>query len=389
MKSKKVITLSLSDLKDLGIIPRKNKNKNKKRKRRVKVVLVDPNTGAIIGGAKSDSSHMVGTITQNPQFTNTSNISSAIQEENLKAIERANRKAEQEVKKEEESKKEDEVKQADEGEPKPDPYKLLLGYEDRFNKQNETTNKVIEITNNLFKAFNPQIERLTEGQERQNLINDRGFNAINRITRKYYDITDNVGFNNSSVSSDTLQNQGNDKPIETTNKPTRFETPVPKTTNKVFDAKLNERDDNQTPEFLSESTKKQLRDMDELLANKQNDIDNEKEEWEEMPDEEVKPKIEQSPYTKELKDKLAEKGRGNKLTKPEALDLYKKLGGTDPGIINSKHAASIISVIKALLSERDMAEQLYIKAGGNDPVILNAYTAKTITKAYKKLLKNK
>ena len=71
MKSKKVITLSLDDLKDLGVIPRKNKKKNKKRKRRVKVVLVDPNTGAIIGGAKSDSSQMTSTISQAPQFINT------------------------------------------------------------------------------------------------------------------------------------------------------------------------------------------------------------------------------------------------------------------------------------------------------------------------------
>ena len=32
MKSKKVITLSLDDFKELGIIPRKNKEKKKKRK---------------------------------------------------------------------------------------------------------------------------------------------------------------------------------------------------------------------------------------------------------------------------------------------------------------------------------------------------------------------
>ena len=154
MKSKKVITLSLSDLKDLGVLPRKNKKKNKKRKRRVKIVLVDPNTGAIIGGAKSDSSHMQGyaqQISQTPQFTNTANINSAIQEENLKAIERSNRRAQIENQKEE-------VKQAEEvieEQPK------LLGYlEDRFSK-------IVENNNNLFGSIAPKLERLEYDNQQQ------------------------------------------------------------------------------------------------------------------------------------------------------------------------------------------------------------------------------
>ena len=37
MKSKKVITLSLSDLKDLGIIPRKTTNKKKKHRHKKEI----------------------------------------------------------------------------------------------------------------------------------------------------------------------------------------------------------------------------------------------------------------------------------------------------------------------------------------------------------------
>jgi len=55
--TKKVITLSLSDLKDLGIIPRKSKRKRRSRRKKV---YIDAKTGAIIGGPKADSSHMQG-----------------------------------------------------------------------------------------------------------------------------------------------------------------------------------------------------------------------------------------------------------------------------------------------------------------------------------------
>jgi hypothetical protein len=167
MKSKKVITLSLSDLKDLGVIPRKNKKKNKKRKRRVKVVLVDPNTGAIIGGAKSDSSHMVGSVQsfQAPQFSNTANISSAIQEENLKAIERANRKAQIENQKE--------VVAIEE--PKPEQNQLLLGYlDDRFSK-------IAENNNNLFGSIVPKLQRIENDNQQQKIINQQGFNMIQNL----------------------------------------------------------------------------------------------------------------------------------------------------------------------------------------------------------------
>jgi hypothetical protein len=84
--TKKVITLSLGDLKDLGIIPRKSKRKRRSKRRKV---YIDAKTGAIIGGPKSDSSHMqgFGITSSNPtQFLNSSNLNTEIQQANLEAI---------------------------------------------------------------------------------------------------------------------------------------------------------------------------------------------------------------------------------------------------------------------------------------------------------------
>ena len=89
--TKKVITLSLGDLKDLGIIPRKDKKR--KRRTRRKKVYVDARTGAIIGGPKADSSHMQGysNIMPNPMpFSNSSNLNTEIQQANLEAIRNRN-----------------------------------------------------------------------------------------------------------------------------------------------------------------------------------------------------------------------------------------------------------------------------------------------------------
>jgi len=344
MKSKKVITLSLNDLKDLGVIPRRNKKKNKKRKRKVKVVLVDPNTGAIIGGSKSDSSHMVGSVQslQAPQFTNTANVSSAIQEENLKAIERANKKAEQEVQKEE-------VKQAEEKQGD----QLIIPHQDRFN------NFALQV-DNRFNEIVPFLQRIDNDNQRQKIINQQGFDMINGISRpaNYYNITDNAGIENNSVSSDNFKDQGKPIPQETTN----FQTP-PKTR---FDAKLSEDDNNKTPQGIPLSLLKEIRSInklqgqyDNLLANtkapEQNN--NEPDVWEEEEEEdaggdmfkEIKSPIkEKSPYTKQLIEKLAKKGRGNKTTKSQALHMYKGAGGNDPNILNAKHVATILSAYNKL-----------------------------------------
>ena len=346
MKSKKVITLSLSDLKDLGIIPRKNKKKNKKRKRRVKIVLVDPNTGAIIGGSKSDSSHMVGSVQsfQAPQFTNTANISSAIQEENLKAIERANKKALIENQKEE-------VKQSEEEQPKQDPNQLLLGYlEDRFGQ-------IAEHNNNLFSGIAPKLERIENANQQQKLINQQGFEMINRITNpSYYSLTDNAGIDEGSASSDNFKDQGKPIPQETTH----FQTP-PKTR---FDAKLSEDDNNKTPQGIPLSLLKEIRSVNKLQGQYDNLIGNtkapEQEVWEEEEEDaggdmfqDVKsPTTEKSPYTKQLIEQLSKKGRGNKITKSQALHMYKGAGGNDPKILNAKHVATITSAYNKLIKNK-------------------------------------
>jgi len=342
MKSKKVITLSLSDLKDLGVIPRKNKKKNKKRKgKKPKYIFVDPNTGAIIGGSKSDSSHMVGyaqQIPQAPQFSNTANISSAIQEENLKAIERANRKALEDKPPQELS----------EGETKLENNKLLLGYlEDRFNK-------VVDHNNNLFGGIVPKLERIENDNKQQKIINQQGFDMIQGITRppNYYDITDNVGGFSGDNSSDTFQDQGKPIPVETA----RFQTPVSKTSNPIFDARLNEIDDNKTPQGIPLSLLKEIRSVNKLRGQYDNLIDNTKapEEYNEEVDSggdifnEKTPVKEKSPYTKQLLDKLTKKGRGNKLTREQILHMYVGAGGKDPKILTSKYVKTIESAYNKL-----------------------------------------
>ena len=98
MKSKKVITLSLSDLKDLGVIPKKAKTNKRKKNRKARIKIIDPTTGAVMGGLKSDSSHMKGfgmalppSLAQ-PQFSNTANLNTAIQQANLDAMETYNKR---------------------------------------------------------------------------------------------------------------------------------------------------------------------------------------------------------------------------------------------------------------------------------------------------------
>ena len=91
-KSKKIIfNLTIDDLRELGIIGKKRK-KGRKGRNKKRILLIDPQTGAIIGDAKSDSSHMVGT-TQTIQPSNSNNVSTAIQQANLEAIENANKRA--------------------------------------------------------------------------------------------------------------------------------------------------------------------------------------------------------------------------------------------------------------------------------------------------------
>jgi hypothetical protein len=91
-KSKKIIfNLTIDDLRELGIIGKKRR-KGRKGRNKKRILLIDPQTGAIIGEPKSDSSHMIGS-TQSIQPSNTNNVSTAIQQANLEAIENANKRA--------------------------------------------------------------------------------------------------------------------------------------------------------------------------------------------------------------------------------------------------------------------------------------------------------
>jgi hypothetical protein len=96
MTKRNAISLTLKELKELGII-KKKKKKNKRKKR--KVIYIDANTGKEIktGGEKSSSSHMKGSsVFGNNNFSNTNNLA-------IEALHIANEKARsEEIKKKKE-----------------------------------------------------------------------------------------------------------------------------------------------------------------------------------------------------------------------------------------------------------------------------------------------
>ncbi len=71
MSKKNSISLTLKDLKELGII----KKKNRKNWRKRKVVYIDGKTGKVLEGNKSLSNHMTGFGTQgSSSFMNSNNL---------------------------------------------------------------------------------------------------------------------------------------------------------------------------------------------------------------------------------------------------------------------------------------------------------------------------
>jgi len=241
MKSKKVITLSLGDLKDLGIISRKEKKKPKRRRgKRVKIVLVDANTGAVIGGTKSDSSQMTGysqPMQQAPQFTNTANVNSAIQQANLEAIERSNKKTKEEVP----------ARDVDES------NQLIV--KDRFHAfANNIDNRFNEIVPYL-ERIHPLIE---QSQKQQELIT-QGMGAMNKLQNDYFNLRDNFGIGDTGLSSNEFKDQGRGKPIVSED---IFNTPLTPIINR-FNT-LDETDKNNTPVGISQSLLKALRSVDKL-----------------------------------------------------------------------------------------------------------------------------
>jgi hypothetical protein len=238
MKTKKVITLSLGDLKDLGILPRKEKKKQKRKGgKKVKIVFVDANTGAIIGGSKSDSSHMTGysqQIPQAPQFTNTANVNSAIQQANLEAIERANRK--------------------------PEETKGVMS-NNQLVKQDSHLLKLADAIEHRFNDIVPYIERINplveQSQKHQDMIT-QGIGVVNKLQRDFYSLSDNFGITNPSLTSDQFITQGNPKPEQTTTN--AYTTPARPMTR--FDAL--DTDTDKTPQGIPLSLLKEIRSVNKL-----------------------------------------------------------------------------------------------------------------------------
>jgi len=399
MKSKKVITLSLSDLKDLGIIPRKNKKKNKKRKgKKPKYIFVDPNTGAIIGGSKSDSSHMQGYAQsfQAPQFTNTANINSAIQEENLKEIERANRKSQvEEVKQIEE-----EVKQAEVEQPNQDPNQLLLEFmDDRFGQ-------VVQHNNHLFSGITPFLNRIDNDNQQQKIINQQGFDMIQKLSRptKYFDPNDNIDLGGNNTSSDNFQDQGRPVPQETN----RFQTPVSKRPDTRFDAKLKEIDENETPSGISLSLLKEMKDINKLQGQYDNLIEgtpiNIQAVQKNLQQEDVLNQMQNIHSNITSMDNQIKKQSKNMNAKRRDIfgeeDNEEDAGGDMLNDVDSQGKPDYNTPQKQALEDflkktknknakYKTSVEKYLKAGGKDTKIIRSNNYEKIERATKKLLKNK
>ena len=328
MKSKKVITLSLSDLKDLGIIPRKTTNKKKKRRGHKKK---SNNTGSN-SYLKSDSSHMVGFSQSNP-FLNTSNLSTAIQQANLEAIEASNKKKKQET-------------LAIENKP-PDDTIIT----DRFN---QLLLPYFERTQDQFSNVNNNIQN--------------GMSAFNKLSNKVYgkskliNLDDGAGNFHGSDGSEHFINEGTNRPIEDLSQTpqqtqrTRFTkpdntgiTPLMNDLNEALDEAHNYANQSSKPSKYKDYVQSDDdEDVDEIKSmtssNDNNDF---------MTEVQSPVKLEQSPATKNLNIVLSKRARTEKgLTKAICLSAYIKSGGTDPKILNSKFYKKIQSATINLINKK-------------------------------------
>ena len=247
-KSKKIIfNLTIDDLRELGIIGKKRK-KGRKGRNKKRILLIDPQTGAIIGGAKSDSSHMVGT-TQTIQPSNSNNVSTAIQQANLEAIENANKRA-----------KDQRQWLIDNGIDPNDPT-IGLQTQDRFPDRNTT--KLLEgfgaEVSNQFGEMKQHYDNQLLGYQNRfanyDKTIDRGMefvqqqaNQIEELKKKpfTYKLDDSAGAFGGTKGSDAFKSNNTAKSMnEINNTPTRF-TPVP-TPVKEQESPLIEVIDNKIP----------------------------------------------------------------------------------------------------------------------------------------------
>lgn len=321
---------TIQDLKDLGIIERTKKRKNKKRRnKKKKIIYVDSNTGAIIGGAKSDSSHMRGygsTLPSN-EFKNTANLNSEIQQENLKALTLYN-------------------KQANERPP-----------ETRFDNNPQQLD-------NLKQLMLPYIERNTQLEDKFNNIQNTissGMGAFNNLQQKiyqlenqqpYYMIDDDAGNIATTSGSDTFNNFDSSTSVKEAahqNEINDINTTPIKYDNNIYDnAEL-------TPY------------MNDIISNI--------------------PQFESQQYVQNQNNplidsntKLNESVDESPIKEPSKVDktLYKTIRKKyNTNLKDKKTATTGISASEA--------RTLYIGAGGNDETIFNSTRPNTILKAYREL----
>ena len=375
MKSKKVITLSLSDLKDLGVIPRKHKKNKKKKHRKSKIKIIDPNTGAAMGGLKSDSSQMKGfgmvlpqSLTQ-PQFSNTANLNTAIQQANLDAMESYNKRLS-------------------------NPPLLLENNQpqERFPQAN-TTQLIEDAVGNQFQSYMlPYIQRQ---EEQQNQYNDR-FASINGTINKgmdyvsqlgkhvysqpqlNYSEVDSAGIVNSTLSSDEFSNEGNARPMDSINdtptKQTRFDgntIPTPPSGLGLtpfvdnFNEEMNPYNNLQQARITPVPMESPDEAVDALTLPKINpenlfkdlqspespDVDNT---WADVksPQQEATPSpVKKAVKVANLQDMISKnvgRAKNKGIKKGDALLLYTTVGGKDPKILGESKVSVIMSAYNKL-----------------------------------------
>ena len=245
-KSKKIIfNLTIDDLRELGIIGKKRR-KGRKGRNKKRILLIDPQTGAIIGEPKSDSSHMIGT-TQTLQPSNSNNVSTAIQQANLEAIENANKRA-----------KDQRQWLIDNGIDPNDPT-IGLQSQERFPDRNTT--KLLEgfgatVSDQLGQMKSQYDNQLLGYQDRfanyDKTIN-RGMefvqqqaNQIEELKKKpfTYRLDDSAGAFGATKGSDSFKSNNTSKSMnEINNTPTRFtpnkeSTPAPSPLIEVIDNQI-------------------------------------------------------------------------------------------------------------------------------------------------------
>jgi hypothetical protein len=400
--SKKIIYMSVEDLRDLGLIPKKyTRKRTKGRKKKDKVVFVD-SSGNIIkiqdgfGGPKSDSSQMVGggqTISQPTQFTNSANVGTAIQSMQLQALEDAQKK-----------KKEEALT--------PNENNQIVPSTDRFQNNSSNFNK---IDKNLFQdLFRPAMERINDRliENSNGIINTnklldddklanqnrflgydknfkQGFEIVNQLKQNKvnYDETDNTGISPGTAGDENFIPQGKPSPIvdrfsqdkpqtpsfmdtpvgqhdmRIAPEPTMMNTPMRPANNDDIDETVyhtaqvdTETSDVNTPMIRTTSKKGKPSvvlqgEGQQLFKDESNANTDDNTVW---VDEKEDKKVDLTPETALINKNLEKKGRGAKANLKDSLKVYVALGGKDANILTSTRVMIVQGAIKKLKKEKGL-----------------------------------